>query len=754
MNFVDTFKGFKSSFRSADTEDLKIGFNTFFGVFLPSMLSIFGVIMYLRLGWLLGNIGFVPLIVIICLSSLITFITGLSISATATNINVKGGGAYYMLSRSFGVELGAAIGIPLYFAQVIGVAFYIEGFSEAFSSVFPAYNAVFIELFVASLLTVLAFWSADIAMKSQTVIFAIICLSLLSIFYGEAPAATNALEISSSQTSPLAFWAAFAIFFPAVTGIEAGFSMSGDLRNPRKALPVGTLSAVMVGLVVYLCLAYFLYSSVPQSLLAEDPLIVQHISWFQPLVVLGIWGATLSSAMGGILGAPRTLQALSKDGVVPRFLGKGFGQLNEPRIATCVSFILIGATLFIGDINLIAPILTMFFLVSYGMLNFATGLETLLKNPSWRPTFFTSSVVSIFGGILCIIVMFMIDPGATFITSVLIGIFYAVVRKVNHGKKWDDIRDGVSLYLTRKMVYYLSDTKLSTRAWRPNLLVFTGSPQYRTHLIEFASSLTRDKGFLTTVSIIPHKTSSYEKTASLEKTIKEYYRKKGIKSLVEVELAENIFAGMKRVITNYGLGSIVPNTVVIGDSLKDDQYGSFTDVINLVNDSHKNLVIIKGDDFTEQDNINDKIKAFSGNIDIWWDDKNLKSSHLMVVLAHMLQSSPAWKKHTVTIKCIVPNESAREMRMKYFEEFFEKSRLDLDIKILVVDEEKESFSKTVHRFSDMEALVFLAMTPPQAGQDSGKYSEYYSNLMMQNKQIPHIAYVMSSEYVDLKDIFN
>ena len=231
-------------------------FGTFKGVFTPSILTILGVIMYLRMGWVLGHMNLFQTILIITIASVITFFTALSISATATNMKVGGGGAYFMISRSLGVEAGAAIGVPLFFAQALGIAFYLAGFSESLQVIFPDLPIQAISAITLAALTALALFSADLALKAQFVIFAIIILSIVSFFIGGGQ--PPEIDPNKLADSNIGFWAVFAVFFPAVTGILTGVSMSGDLKKPEKSLPYGTLAAVIIGYIVYITIPVFL----------------------------------------------------------------------------------------------------------------------------------------------------------------------------------------------------------------------------------------------------------------------------------------------------------------------------------------------------------------------------------------------------------------------------------------------------------------------------------------------------------------
>lgn len=275
--------------------------------------------MYLRFGWVVGNVGLFGTFIIVTLSNLITFLTALSVCAIATDRVVRAGGAYYMISRSLGIETGGAVGIPLYFAQALSVALYTLGFAESVVQIFPSLEAyeVYIALAVTIGVGILALTSAQIAIKAQYFIMAAIALSLISFFLGHPVEQTH---VELWRTTDVSFWQVFAVFFPAVTGIMAGVNMSGDLKDPTKALPIGTLAAVGTGYVIYMVIPLFLGLRADAQTLVDEPFIMARMSFWGGAIALGVWGATLSSAIGSILGAPRVLQALARDGILPNQL--------------------------------------------------------------------------------------------------------------------------------------------------------------------------------------------------------------------------------------------------------------------------------------------------------------------------------------------------------------------------------------------------------------------------------------------------
>ena len=275
--------------------------------------------MYLRFGWVVGNVGLAGTFLIVTLSTSITFLTALSIAAIATDQRVRTGGAYYMISRSLGIEAGGAIGIPLFLAQGLSVALYTVGFAESMVEVFPVLNEKAVGLVTTVAVAALAIKSARTAIRAQYFIMGAIALSLLSLLFGSPVENTGAGDGRPGQPHTReSFWVVFAVFFPAVTGIMAGVNMSGDLENPGRSIPRGTFAAIGVGYLVYMTIPILLVLRVDRGALISDPLVMQRMALWGPAILLGVWGATLSSAVGSILGAPRVLQALARDGILPK----------------------------------------------------------------------------------------------------------------------------------------------------------------------------------------------------------------------------------------------------------------------------------------------------------------------------------------------------------------------------------------------------------------------------------------------------
>lgn len=701
--------------------------------------------MYLRMGWVVGNAGLFGTVLIVTMSSLITLLTGFSIAATATNMKVGGGGAYFILSRSLGLETGASIGIPLFFAQALGISFYIVGFSEAFSGLFPQFEPTQVGIVSLVVLTVLSIVSANLAMKTQLLIFGVIVASLVSIFAGKPQ--VEGFTASTVHLQEADFWGVFAVFFPAVTGILAGVTMSGDLKNPSKSIPVGTLAAIVTGYVVYLSIAVFLYFIAETEVLQSNPTVLVQISRWKQVVVAGIWGATLSSALGSILSAPRTLQALAKDGIIPSFLGKGFGRQGNPRIATALSFAVAFICIILGDLNAIAPILSMFFLSAYGMLNFSSGIESLIGNPSWRPTFKVHWMISMLGALGCFSVMMLINAGAAIISLIIVFSIYIYIQRKHMDSNLDDIRRSILMYLTKHCIYALGKLASSPKCWSPNLLVLSGDMSNRWNLTDIAKNISRGKGFLTISSIVPRHHDPHHHPVTVYNNIRKFLDEQGVGSLVEVVAHDDVRKGAKLLVQHYGIGALKPNTVILGRSGNEDEFVQFADLIQAIYASRKNLMIVL--DPTGQPDETPK----TGRIDIWWwgEGHEKQNSSLALAIGYLLKLSEKWKKTRLCLKVIATSDSEKQQKEVYLKNLLDAARLDVELDIHVP--ETTNYFKVISEKSRDAALTLIGMRPPMKDEPDEDYSVYYEGLLFSTEELSHAVLVMAAEEIEFDEIF-
>jgi amino acid transporter len=641
-------------------------FGFFGGVFTPSVLTILGVVMYLRLGWVVGNVGLGGTLIIVAVSHILSIITGLSVASIATNRIVRTGGAYYMISRSLGAPTGAAIGIPLYVGQALSTTFYIVGFTEALAILEPGINQPLIGSGVLVVLTLITLKSADLAIRMQYLIMAAIGLSLISFFSGGEP--TPVSDITWFSEPDESFSYVFAVFFPAVTGIMAGVSMSGDLRDPRKALPLGTILAVVAGLIVYVAVPIWLAFTASMYDLTHDRYVMWKIAAIPALIYAGVWGATLSSAVGSIMGAPRTLQALAQDGLAPRFLGRLSGKANEPQVATFFTFAIAEAGVLLGSLDLIAPVLTMFFLVTYGFTNLACGLERWAATPSFRPAFRVPAWISMGGAMGCFYVMSIINFGAmAAAVAVCLGIF-AWAHHRHFGESWGDARHGIWAAMVRLALLRLRDATYHPRNWRPNLVIFGGDPNKRIHLLDLGCALVGDRGI---VSYFYLRQGNVLDLAGKRKQLRKDMASRLLEAypnlLPRVELTKNIYSGMVSAAQSYGLGGFQTNTVMMGWLSKDDRQTAYVRMLRQMVSLDCSLLIVR----------QKPVRGLGRRsaIDVWWG--GLKGNGgLMLLLTFLLRNNSAWEGAKVRVITIVNNDDERDGVFDDLQKLLDKARMD------------------------------------------------------------------------------
>lgn len=715
------------------------GLGTFGGVYTPSVLTILGVIMYLRFGWVVGNVGLFGTLIIVTLATLITFLTSLSVCAIATDRVVRVGGAYYMISRSLGLETGGAIGISLYLAQSLSVALYTLGFAESVVSAFGHLNQTYVALITTVIVAIVAMTSAAIAIRAQYLIMAAIVLSLVSFALGHPLEPTQIELWGAPDRLSEPFWAVFAVFFPAVTGIMSGVSMSGDLRNPSRSIPIGTLAAVGTGYVIYMVLPVLLAMRADATTLIAEPLIMEQMAVWGPAILLGVWGATLSSALGSILAAPRVLQALARDGVLPRwlrFLGKGSGATDEPRVGTAVTLGAAIAAVCVGDLNLIAPVLTMFFLTTYLVLNVAAGVEGFLQSPSFRPTFRVHWSLSLLGALGCIAVMVLISLWATLVAAVIVLCIYLWLEQRELKANWGDVRRGIWMTILRMGVFQIGEVD-DTKNWRPHILVLSGDPAKRWSLIELASALTHNRGWITVSTVLTGATRKLAQQKELEADIRTYLQQRGIQALVRSIAAPDPFEGAERLVEIYGIGPLVPNTILLGNSEAIEHRDLYCQMIVRLHQAQRNIVILRFNP--------DRQFGRYRRIEVWWGGFHANGG-LMLLLAEFLQADLNWRNAQIYLKVIVPDPTAIQAAQTSLENLIQKLRLDAVPQVLVAG--GRPFPDILRESSQDADLILLGIATPEAD-----FCHYYATLQTHTSGLPTIAFVLATPEFAFTRIF-
>ncbi len=460
-------------------------FGTFAGVFTPTLLTILGVIMFLRLPWVVGNAGLLGTWLILALAFGITAATGLSLSSIATNTRLEAGGPYAIIARSLGLEVGGSVGVPLFVSQALAVAMYVFGFREGYHWIFPGHPALLVDIGLFAVIFTLALLSTSLAFRIQYVVMAVILASLVlvlgnvSVFrsgqiqwWGSYP---GSVETGLSGTS---FWPVFAVFFPAATGVMAGANMSGDLKSPRQSIPAGTMAAIAISVIVYFALSIWSsYAASPDDLARNYTVMIDRSLW-APGVLAGLLGATFSSALSSLIGAPRILLALGRDRLIPgaSWISK-VGSDGEPRRALFVTGVLVLAALLLRDLNVIAPLITMFFLITYAVINLVTLTESSLGLMSFRPTMKLPRVVPLFGVVGCTFAMFIVNPTFSLVAWGVVVAIYVWIMKRGVDRPVDDARSGLFVALAEWAAGRVTALDMETaRGWKPNLLVPVSEP--------------------------------------------------------------------------------------------------------------------------------------------------------------------------------------------------------------------------------------------------------------------------------------
>jgi amino acid transporter len=675
-------------------------FGTFGGVFVPSILTILGVIMYLRLPNIVGQAGLLYTIAIIFVAHIISITTGLSVSSIATDKKVEAGGTYYMISRSLGLPIGGTLGLALFIGLSFSVSLYLIGFSESLLPVL-GFEASKTKIQIAGTavliaVTTVTFISTSLAIKTQYLIMAAIFLSLLSIIFGTHEFAPDTPIVSSWENAePIIVL--FGIFFPAVTGFEAGVSMSGDLKDPKKSIPFGSISAIAVGFVVYIALAFFLSYTVERSLLldtSKNPLM--EISRVPELVLAGIWGATLSSALGSILGAPRILQATAVDRISPRIFSRGAGKSNEPRNALLLTFVIAEAGILIGDLNVIARIVSVFFITTYGFLNLSCAFERW-ASADFRPQFKTPVWVSLIGSVACLLVMIQLDIAATLGASLLMTLVFLLLKRKELSLQSGDTWSGVWASLVKSGLEYLNSKAIHNRNWRPNILLFLGSPDSRPHLFQLGKDLSGKLGMLTTFQL---KISDIETPVISAADVIETKKEENGRYFDLVYSANDPYRGINEISRIYGFSGVRPNTILMGWTKNPDRQEDFGRLISTFNRNNQNSIFL---------NLNEK-RDFGDfhNIDIWWSGYGSNLSFAISII-RFLTSGKHWKD--VKIRLFVPIENTLLTERVYttLERIVNQYRIAIEIKVVDNSIDQLSSYQLIERESSESDLTIVGL---------------------------------------------
>ncbi|XP_031440768.2 solute carrier family 12 member 3-like [Clupea harengus] len=797
-----------------------VRFGWFMGVTVRVMLNIWGVILFLRLTWITSQAGIILTWAIILMSVVITVITAMSVSAISTNGKVYSGGAYFMISRTLGPEMGGPIGVVFSFANALACALNTVGFAETVRDLLQEYNAQMVDptndVRIIGVLTVTALLLISMAgmeweSKAQLLFFGVLLISLANYFVGtvipanEEKQATGFFsyrkEIFVSNLLPdwrgaeAGFFQMFSIFFPAATGILSGVNICGDLKDPESAIPKGTLLAIFWTTISYLGVAIVagacvvrdasgnLNDSLPVNHtgmceglgcgfgwdfdaceqnktclfgLANDFQVMRKASGYGHLITAGIFAASLSSALGFLVSAPKVFQCLCNDNIYPYigFFGKGYGKNNEPLRAYLLTFVISIAFILIADLNVIAPLISNFFLCSYALINFSCFHASITNSPGWRPSYkYYSPWASLFGAVISVILMFLFTWWAALFTFCIILFLLGYVIYKKPQVNWGSSVQASTYNMALSYSVSLSGVEDHVKNYRPQCLVLTGPPNLRPALVDFVGSFTKNVSLMICGDIIMEGESSDVPQRNTDTLIK-WLNQRKVRSFYTRFSGNGLREGACNLLQSTGLGKMKPNILVMGfkANWRESAPTGLEDYISTINDTFDSnygvciLRMMDGLDIseeieTEEEELSSVNPAFDASeagqtwpsndmdresdhedvpptaqtrtvfqnkqgkktVDIYWisDDGGLT-----LLIPYLITRRKRWHHCKVRVFIVGDQQTMDEERTEMMS-LLKKFRLDVADVIVVTDSKKAPLPKNWKRFGDSLAPFSL-----------------------------------------------
>ncbi|MEL6348257.1 MAG: hypothetical protein AAFV53_34425 [Myxococcota bacterium] len=554
--------------------------------------------------------------------------------------------------------------------------------------------------------TAMAARSAVFALKAQLPILFFIAASLIALVSGVDFDATHAPP--SADFVPDPFWENFALFFPAVTGVMAGLGLSGDLRDPGRSIPVGVLLAVATGFVVYLMAPLVLSSAAGPEELASNSLIWTDVAvggmWF---ILPGLFGAVISSAIGSILGAPRTLQALAQDGLMPEVLGRIDERTKEPMLALYISGAAALAAVLLGDLNAVAKVVSMFFLTTYGMLNLAAALESWVKDPSFRPRLRVHFAISLAGAVGCFLVMALISPVFFMVALVIeFGLWWLISRRQLEAT-WGDLRSGFWFATVRVALMQLREGRPDPRNWRPHVLIFSADVDRSVAQVRLASNFSQDRGIVTVTTVLEGSFNDLKSAKELRRRNTQILEEAGILAFPEVLVVKDLEQGLMAAAQANGYAGLDSNVAVFGWPRDNTTAPRLMRWIRHLDELEKSPVVLR---------LTAPVKKDNEEILVWWKGRE-SNGDLMLLLAHMLRGSPGWRGARIVLARVVQdNEESARIKLQT-----RKALADINIEAdveTIVQPDPERVLEAIRTRSRSADLIFFGISMPTLGDEA------------------------------------
>ena len=708
-------------------------------VFLASISTILGAILFLRFGYATAHAGVAGTLLLIILGHAITIPTALAIAEISTNLKVEGGGEYFMISRSFGPMLGGTIGISLYFSQAISVAFYMIAFSEAFRPLLPLIgNAIGIEpsiYFISIpstilLLVIIIFKGAAIGVRALWGVAGILAISLLMFFLGSTDS-PHSFDMFARINNHDDIFVVFAIIFPAFTGMTAGVGLSGDLRNPRKSIPLGSISATLIGMIVYVLVVLKLGYSFSPDELATDQFIMSRVALWGPIIPIGLAAATLSSAIGSLLIAPRTMQALANDNIlwmkkINNFLSKGKGESNEPFNATLVTAVIIFLFVSAGNVDFVARIISMFFMITYGTLCLVSFLEHFSGNPSYRPTFRSKWYLSMLGFFACLIMMFQMSTPYAILSIIAIVIIYLSIKKGREEEYGlSDMLRGVFSQITRNLQIIIQrKSRVSQTSWRPSFIAISSRSFIRLAPFDLLRWISHHYGFGTFIHFI--KGVLTEQTKQEAKVKLEQLIKMGAASnagiYVDTIISPSFKTAVAQIVQIPGIAGMDNNCILFEYLNNDaDDIPDIVDGIQFAALVDFNICVLRS---------SERHFGYKKKIHIWLTPTDYRNANLMILLAYIIIGHPEWEGCEIEIYASFESEE-QSREMEKLDSLIKKGRIPISGKTVQQvhwNKNVKTFENIVSEKSENADLVIMGFSLDKITDQKGEYFKMFADV--------------------------
>ena len=709
------------------------------GVFVPTLQNIMGIILFVRVPFIVGQAGILEGLGIIWLSCATALLTAVSMSAVATNGRPKSGGCYAMVKNSLGAQFGGVTGALLFLSNTFGVAMYVLGCVEVLQLSFPAtFGDLPMRVLGAIILTclsVIVFVGVEYVARFAVLFLFGVLLAVAAIWAGvivhsvgdgkprQGIVGVSGYNMRKNLMSEYkekagvewSFKACLALFFPAVTDPLAGSNLSGDLKDPQASIPPGTIAAVVVTTIVFSIQVVIVSGAVERDALIEFPLddfprvprfVVKDLAWpHEMIVVIGVLLSTLGAGLQSLAGAPRLLAALGKDDLVPILRHFAPSDGAEPRKAILFCASLSMCLVMVGDLNAVAPFITLWFLTCYAIINIACAYLGYEKHPSFRPTYrLFKWQVSLLGTGLCFFIMFYTQPLSALGALAAAGLLYKYIEtqpgastntaqgeselpiferepespqqscgsdsetetmcvSPAHRQGPADWRSGSRFKTARTAMLALEEGDLQFKYWRPFVLflcAIDGDANYirqRGMLDALAQLVRRGKGLALVNGVVVDEVAehSLRKARKARRRLRSLLRDRGVQGFADVVVAPSHEEGRKLLLQAKGLGYFRPNTVALGWPTSPERDAqSFLRTVDDTTAMLKTLLVFAGD----RDFPGAKDPPLRGRVDVWMVFDLFPAAGLLLLIPFLLLRDDKWKHCELRLIIVSPRTDA------------------------------------------------------------------------------------------------